>query len=123
MILKIVDSAVVIAAVQVYENNYDGVVSVMDTYHCNAVENGFDKVFGTNDQEVAIQLDHNLKRNLVAEEIVANIVSLRAGQMYDEELLCEFVNDYFASELEIIRQLVDEKMHNHLEDDNLTVKK
>ncbi|WP_405283108.1 hypothetical protein [Methanobrevibacter sp.] len=124
MILKIVDAnCTVLGAVNVYENNENGNVSIMDTYHVNAEETGFDTVFCTNDQEISIQFDHTLKRNFVAEEIVADIVSQRAGQMYDEELLCEFVNDYFVSEMEKIRELVDEKMHDYLDDDNLTVKK
>lgn len=54
MILKIVDSAVVIAAVQVYENNYDGAVSIMDTFHCKAEVANNDTIFGTNDAEVVI---------------------------------------------------------------------
>ena len=57
MILKIVnENAVVIAAIQVYENNYDGAVSVMDTYHCDVSETGFDTIFGSNDQEVVVQI-------------------------------------------------------------------
>lgn len=124
MILKVVDeNNSAIGAIHVYENNYNGEVSVIDTFHVAAEETGFDTIFGTNDQEVAIQLDHNLKRNFVANEIVADIISQRAGQMYDEELLCEFTNDYFESELEKIRELVDEKMQDYLEEDNLTVKK
>ena len=123
MILKIVDAnGTVLGAVNVYENNYNGEVSVNDTFHCNADAVDLDTIFGTNDQEVAIQLDHNLKRKFAADEIVADIVSQRAGQTYDEELLCEFVNHYFESELEKIRELVDEKMQDYLEDDNLTVK-
>ena len=123
MILKVVDeTGAAIAAIHVYENNYNGEVSVNDTYHCDVEAVEFDSTFGTNDQEVAIQLDHNLKRNFVAEEIVADIVSQRAGQVYDEELLCEFTNHYFESELEKIREIVDEKMQDYLEDDNLTVK-
>lgn len=123
MILKISDeNNSTIAAVHVYENNENGELSIMDTFHVDAKETGFDTVFGTNDQEVVIQLDHNIKRKFAADEIVADIISHRGGQVYDEELLCEFVNDYFAAELEVIRELVDEKMMNHLEDDNLTVK-
>ena len=123
MILKVVDeTGAAIAAIHVYENNYNGEVSVNDTFHCNANAVDLDTIFGTNDQEVAIQLDHNLKRKFAADEIVADIVSQRAGQTYDEELLCEFVNHYFESELEKIRELVDEKMQDYLEDDNLTVK-
>ena len=123
MILKVVDeTGAAIAAIHVYENNYNGDVSVNDTYHCDVEAVELDSVFGTNDKSVAIQLDHNFKRNFVADEIVADILSQRAGQVYDEELLCEFTNDYFESELEEIREIVDEKMQDYLEDDNLTVK-
>lgn len=124
MILKIADTnGTVLGAVNVYENDYNGEVSIMDTFHVDVEETGFDTVLGTNDQEVVIQLNQNLKRNFVADEIVADILSQRAGQIYDEELLCEFTNDYFESELEKIREIVDEKMQDYLEDDNLTVKR
>ena len=124
MILKIVDeNNGAIGAVQVYENNENGKVSIMDTFHADAAETGFDTVFGTNDKEVVIQLDQNLKRNFAADEIVADIVSQRAGQVYDEELLCEFTNAYFESGLEKIRELVDERMQDYLDEDNLTVMK
>ena len=124
MILKVVDeTGAAIAAIHVYENNYNGEVSVNDTFHCNADAVDLDTIFGTNDQEVAIQLDHNLKRKFAADEIVADIVSQRAGQTYDEELLCEFTNDYFESELEKVKELVDERMQDYLDEDNLTVKR
>ena len=123
MILKVVDeTGAAIAAIHVYENNYNGDVSVNDTYHCDVEAVELDSVFGTNDKSVAIQLDHNFKRNFVADEIVADLVSQRVGQVYDEELLCEFTNDYFESELEKVKELVDERMQDYLEDDNLTVK-
>lgn len=124
MILKIVDAnGTVLGAVNVYENNYNGEVSVNDTYHCDVEAVELDSVFGTNDKSVAIQLDHNLKRKFAADEIVADIVSQRAGQTYDEELLCEFTNDYFESELEKVKELVDERMQDYLDEDNLTVKR
>ena len=124
MILKIIGgNSTVLGAVNVYENNYDGKVSVIDTFHVDAEENGFDTVFGTNDKAVVILINQNLKRNFAADEIVADIISQRAGQVYDEELLCEFVNDYFESELEKVRELVDERMQNYLEEDKLTIKK
>ena len=124
MILKVVDeNNGTIGALQVVENDETGEVSVMDTYYVNAAVTGFDKIFFTNDEEITIQIGNALKRNLVADEIVADIVSLRAGQVYDDELLCEFTNDYFAAELDKIRELVDEKMQDYLEDDNLTVKR
>lgn len=124
MILKVVDGCKsTIGAVQVCENNFDGKTEVQDTFHVKIVETGFDTVFGTNDEEVTIKIDQDIKRRFVANEIVGDILSQRAGQIYDEEILCEFTNDYFESELEKIRELVDEEMQDYLEEDNLTVKK
>lgn len=123
MIVKIVDlNGVVLGAAALNENNFDGEISVNDTFHADVKETGFDTVFGTNDQEVVIQLNQNLKRNFAADEIVADIISQRVGQVYDEELLSEFTNAYFESELVKVRELVDERMQDYLEDDNLTVK-
>ena len=63
MILKVVDeNGAAIAAIHVYENNYNGEVSVNDTYHCDVEDVEVDSIFGTNDQEVVIQLNQNLKR-------------------------------------------------------------
>lgn len=57
MILKLVDeNGAVIAAINVYENNYDGNVSVMDTFHCDVDEICLDTIFGTNDQEVVVHI-------------------------------------------------------------------
>ena len=57
MILKVVDeTGAVIAAIHVYENNYNGEVSVNDTFHCNAEVANFDTIFGSNDQEVVISI-------------------------------------------------------------------
>ena len=124
MILKVVDeNNSTIGAVHVYENNFNGKIEVQDTYHVKVVENGFDTVFGTNEEGVTIQIDHTIKRRFVANEIVADILSQRAGQLYDEELLCEFTNDYFESELEKVKELVDERMQDYLDEDNLTVKR
>lgn len=57
MILKIVDdTGAVISAIHVYENNYNGEVSVNDTFHCKAEVANFDTIFGSNDQEVVVQI-------------------------------------------------------------------
>jgi len=57
MILRIVDeNNSAIGAIHVYENNYNGEVSIIDTFHCKAVETGFDTIFGSNDQEVVVQI-------------------------------------------------------------------
>ncbi|WP_296848165.1 hypothetical protein [uncultured Methanobrevibacter sp.] len=55
MILKVVDdTGAVIAAIHVYENNYNGEVSVNDTFHCEAEVVDLDSIFGTNDSEVVV---------------------------------------------------------------------
>lgn len=55
MIVKIVDAkGTVLGAVELVENNYNGEVSVIDTFHCEAVEAELDTIFGTNDSEVVV---------------------------------------------------------------------
>ena len=55
MILKIVDAnGTVLGAVNVYENNYNGEVSVNDTFHCEAGVADLDTIFGTNDSEIVV---------------------------------------------------------------------
>lgn len=75
MILKISDEKNgTIGAVQVYENNENGELTVQDTYHINALDDGFDSVFGTNDKEVIVIIDiAEFKENC-----------LIAGQVYHE---------------------------------------
>ena len=72
MILKVVDeNKSTIGAVKVYENNFDGKIEVQDTCHIEAVENGFDSVFESNDEEVIVIIDiGEFKQNcLIAGEI------------------------------------------------------
>ena len=58
MILKVVDeNNGTIGAVQVYENNENGELTVQDTHHIRALEYGSDDVFGTNDEEVIVIVD------------------------------------------------------------------
>lgn len=94
--------------------NTEGDVSIAD------VE--FDDIFGTNSFKLRIQLDNINNRNVIAESIVDDIVSCRRGEMYDLDILCMYVDDYFEHEMNEIRTIVDEMMQKHLEDDNLTIK-
>lgn len=55
MILKVIsENGTVLGAVEIYENNYNGEVSVFDTFHCKAVVADLDTIFGTNDSEVVV---------------------------------------------------------------------
>ena len=74
MILKVVDeNNSTIGAVQVYENNFDGKTEVQDAYHIKAINDGFDSVFGSNDEEIAVIIDiGEFKENcLIAGEVFA----------------------------------------------------
>lgn len=58
MILKIVDAkGTVLGAVEIYENNHEGKVSVIDTFHCDAVVADLDTIFGSNEPEVIVKID------------------------------------------------------------------
>lgn len=125
MILKIVDKdGNVAGGVYVYENNENGEVFVQDTYHVDVVnDDELDDIFGTNETQVTIQVKPQLLRVAIAKDIVDDIVSQRAGDTYDpDEDLDYFVNNFLETETEHIRELVDEMMMDHLEDDNITVK-
>lgn len=67
MILKIVDeNNSTIGAVNVYENDENGKICVQDTYHINAIADGFDSVFGTNDAQLMVKIDvSEFKENCV----------------------------------------------------------
>lgn len=54
MILKIINEKDTIAGIRVYENNFDGKVEVQDTYHLKVISNGFDDIFGTNEEQITI---------------------------------------------------------------------
>ena len=97
----------------------NGAISIAD------VDN--DDIFDTNELKLRIQmtnessLDNNTKK---ANAIVDNIVSVRGGQglLYDEEILNMFVNDYYETEKEKVRQLVDEMMmENHVIENTLEI--
>lgn len=122
MILRTIDQFGNESAVFLYENNENGEVFVQDTFHCDVVDEGLDSVFGTNEQQVTIINKLSNQREAIANAIVDDIVSTRMGEMYDEEILYEYVNAYFEDEMEKIREIVDEKMYPYLDEDNLTIK-
>ena len=125
MIVKILDqNGHVAGGIQVYENNFDGEVSIQDTYHVQIVDDDSkDDIFGTNEDQIIIQVKPQLLRVAIAKDIVDDIVSQRRGGTYDpDEDLDYFVNSFLEAETEHIRELVDEMMMDHLEDDNITVK-
>ena len=127
MIVRILDkNGHVAGGVHVYENNFDGEVTVQDTYHVEIIEddkNKRDSIFGTNEEQINVQVEPQLLRVAIAQDIVDDIVSQRRGQSYDpDEDLDYFVNSFLEAETEHIRELVDEMMLDHLKDDNITVK-
>lgn len=127
MILKILDqNGNVAGGVYVYENNENGEVFVQDTYHVDVIDEGervLDSIFGTNEEQVTVQVKPQLLRVAIAQDIVDDIVFQRRGGTYDpDEDLDYFVNSFLEAETENIRELVDEMMMDHLEDDNITVK-
>ena len=125
MIVKILDqNGHVAGGIYVYENNENGEVFIQDTYHVDVVnDDELDNVFGTNETQITIQVKPQLLRVAIAQDIVDDIVSQRKGQTYDpDEDLDYFVNNFLEAETEHIRELVDEMMMDHLEDDNITVK-
>lgn len=63
-----------------------------------------------------------MDREKIVKEIVEDIVRSRKGQIYDEEILYDFVDAYFKAESSIIRNKVDNMMKHFLDEDNLYIK-
>lgn len=120
-----------------YYGNTIGAINISEKYINNrnlSIENtkgnisicdyDFDDIFGTNDEKIRISFE-DIKfnnRKKIAEEIVDDIVSCRKGLIYDEEILDMFINDFYQTEMEKIRNIVDDMMDKHLEEDNLTIR-
>lgn len=75
MILKIVNErGTVLGAVNVYENNENGEVFVKETHRCEAIEDGCDAIFDTNEETVVAIIDTSeFKEN-----------GIIAGEVYQE---------------------------------------
>lgn len=115
-----------IFAIQTELNNY-GEEEVINTKgNISIADRDFDDIFGTNDFKTRLQLETELNialnRNKIAENIIDDIVSSRKGELYDEEILNMYTNDYFSHELEQIKQIIDDKMGKYLCNDGLTIR-
>lgn len=72
MILKIVNErGTVLGAVNVYENNENGEVFIKETRRCEAIEDGHDAIFDTNEETVVAIIDTSeFKENgIIAEKV------------------------------------------------------
>ena len=107
----------------VYENNENGEVFVHDEFHCVAAEDGFDNIFGTNDEMITIVLDPAVIAKKAAEYIVDHIVTEHHGETYDHELADRCTNDYLSDLHGAIVDQIDQlMMKDYLKEDNLTIK-
>lgn len=88
--------------VDVYENNFDGEVQVNDTFHCEAHAAGRDVIFGTNDEQIVVQLPvEELKeafKPLVVKELIDDTIdTLRSrkepGDTYTIDDAYEYATD------------------------------
>ena len=105
------------------ENNYDGEVVVREDFHCDAAEDGFDTIFGTNDRMITIVLDPAVAAKRIAEHITDHIVSEHCGETYDDDLVNRCIADYFSELHGEVTYHVDQKMKkDYLKEDNLTIK-
>ena len=86
-----------------------------------------DTIFDTNELKLRIQMtNESSSDNIIkkANAIVDDIISTRGRQnlLYDEEILNMFVNDYYETEKEKVKQLVDEMMmENHVNENTLEI--
>lgn len=127
MILEVEDyKGNTIFAIQTELNNY-GEEEITNTKgNISIADRDFDDIFGTNDFKTRLQLETELNtiynRNKIAENIIDDIVSSRKGELYDEEILDMYTNDYFSHELEQIKQIIDDKIGKYLCNDGMTIR-
>ena len=127
MILEIEDyEGNTIFAVQTERNDF-GEEEVINTKgNISIADRDFDDIFGTNDFKTRLQLETELNfplnKNKIAENIIDDIVSSRKGEIYDEEILDIYTNDYFSHELEEIKLIIDDKIGKYLCNDGLTIR-
>lgn len=123
MILEIEDyNGKRLGALRFFENNINGNIEIIDTLgKIDICDIDFDDIFNSNEPKIRISLNSIHKYDSISDSIVEDIVSCRRGELYYDEILDMFVNDFYANEIEIIKNIVDKKMNNHLDDDNITV--
>ena len=127
MILEVEDyEGNTIFAIQTERNDF-GEEEVINTKgNISIADRDFDDIFGTNDFKTRLQLETELNfplnKNKIAENIIDDIVSSRKGEIYDEEILDIYTNDYFSHELEEIKLIIDDKIGKYLCNDGLTIR-
>ena len=127
MILEVEDyEGNTIFAVQTERNNYGEEEIINTKGNISIADRDFDDIFGTNDFKTRLQLETELNfplnKNKIAENIIDDIVSSRKGEIYDEEILDIYTNDYFSHELEEIKLIIDDKIGKYLCNDGLTIR-
>lgn len=104
--------------VDVYENNFDGEVQVNDTFHCKAHESGRDTIFGSNDQQIVIELPLDEVKDAIRpfiikqliDDIVNKLRSRETGNTYDDDMADEYTNDRLSDLQREISNGVDKVM-------------
>ena len=94
--------------------NTNGPINIAD---CDT----YDDIFGTNDFTIRIQLESFNKDNIV-NNIVDHIISTRSGQMYDEEIARNCIDDYLSDFTQELFEKIDDVMiKKYTGNDNLTI--
>lgn len=127
MILEVEDyEGNTIFAVQTERNNFGEEEIINTKGNISIADRDFDDIFGTNNFKTRLQLETELNfplnKNKIAENIIDDIVSSRKGEIYDEEILDIYTNDYFSHELEEIKLIIDDKIGKYLCNDGLTIR-
>ena len=123
MILEIEDyNGERLGALRIHENSINDNIEIINKLgDISICDIDFDNIFSSNEHKMRISLEKVHNYDSISDSIVEDIITCRRGEMYDEEILDMFVNDFYENKMEIIRMLVDEKMSNHLDNDNLTI--
>ena len=112
-----------VCGVHLYEDNYNDEVEVQDDFHCHAVEEGYDSIFGTCDNQVVVIIREEDILDPVVDSIVSHLCNEHEGETYELNDARRCALDQLDHIVELIARNVDKKMmKDHLEDDNLTIK-
>lgn len=95
MIIEIINKDNLTFGIHVYENNENGEVFLQDTYHCDAEVNGYDDIFGTNDEKITVYL----KRDEIMEERICQLLEESVNNKFEN---LDWVQNDYSEETNIL---------------------
>ena len=95
MIIRILNKNNLESGIYVYENNENGEVFLHETYHCDGKEDGYDTIFGTNDEKVTVYLPGDE----IMEERICDLLVEAINNKFEN---LDFVHNDYSQETNIL---------------------